>query len=119
MKALYPNRDCGFTVIELFCIVAALVTLVLLSMPMLHRARDRAQRIGCVSCLKQVGLAFRIWAGDHEERRLMESAQNPGCSTSTRVPGLNGPTRAMCARVMSDWPTVPCSRSAMEHSAAL
>lgn len=31
----------------------------------LKEAQDRADRIRCVNNMKQIGLAFRIWAGDH------------------------------------------------------
>ncbi len=32
------------------------------------KAREKAQTIACVNNLKQVGLAFRIWAGDNNDR---------------------------------------------------
>jgi len=34
----------------------------------LAKAKARAQRINCVSNLKQIGLAFRMWSGDHTEK---------------------------------------------------
>lgn len=36
-----------------------------LLLPALAKAKDRAQRITCVSNMKQIGLAARIWANDH------------------------------------------------------
>jgi hypothetical protein len=34
----------------------------------LSQAKQRAERIQCVNDLKQVGLAFRIWGGDHNDK---------------------------------------------------
>jgi hypothetical protein len=54
--------------------VWGLVILVtILSLPVfllqgLARAKARAQRVACVNNLKQVGLAFRVWALDHQDR---------------------------------------------------
>jgi len=40
----------------------------LVAIPALSNARARAQRIRCISYLKQQSLGFRIWANDHKER---------------------------------------------------
>ncbi len=52
-------------------IVIALATIALLCavlLPSLNRAKQRAQRISCTSRLKQIGLGFRLWAGDNGEK---------------------------------------------------
>ena len=35
--------------------------------PALAKAKDKAQRINCVNNLRQIGLAARMYANDHEE----------------------------------------------------
>lgn len=36
-----------------------------LMLPALAKAKDKAQRITCINNMKQIGLAARMWAGDH------------------------------------------------------
>jgi hypothetical protein len=47
-------------------------------LPALSRAKGKAQEIACVNNLKQVGLAFRIWATDHDERYPFQVPQEQG-----------------------------------------
>jgi competence protein ComGC len=54
----------AFTQVELLVVLAVLGVLVLLLVPALARANAKARRISCVSHLKVIGLAYRIFATD-------------------------------------------------------
>lgn len=58
----------GLTVIELLVIIAILVLLAALLLPALAKSRPRSSRANCISNLKQVGLAFRMWSNDNRDR---------------------------------------------------
>jgi len=55
-------------------------TLILASMllPALSKAKGKAQEIACINNLKQVGLGFRIWAADHDDKFPFQLGQEQG-----------------------------------------
>ena len=57
----------GFTLIELWVVMAILCILVALLLPALKAARDEAQRVVCMSNLKQMHLGFYLYAEDYED----------------------------------------------------
>jgi hypothetical protein len=56
----------------LICVVTVLLLAFFIVVPRATTCKAPATRINCVSNLKQIGLAFRMWANDHGEKFPMQ-----------------------------------------------
>ncbi|MDW8343730.1 MAG: prepilin-type N-terminal cleavage/methylation domain-containing protein [Verrucomicrobiae bacterium] len=56
----------AFTLIELLVVVAIVVVLAALVWPAYNSARERGRSIACMSSLRQIGMAFRLYAQDYD-----------------------------------------------------
>lgn len=67
----------GFTLIELLVVIAIIAVLAGLLLPVLGRARAQGEKIRCVSNLKQLALAWRLYADDHNDAVLGSGGWTP------------------------------------------
>jgi hypothetical protein len=64
MKRRLSNQRTGLTFEEVLVSISVVALFAVMAFSIFAKSRVRASRINCVSNLKQIGLAFRMWSGD-------------------------------------------------------
>jgi prepilin-type N-terminal cleavage/methylation domain-containing protein len=94
-------KKSGFTLIELLVVIAIIALLAGLLLPALARTKVSSGRAACANNLRQVNLAIRLYADDHDDRLPCLPTPNPypngvGAYYKELVKGylgLSGPAR--------------------------
>lgn len=97
-----PHQSHAFTLIEILVVVAMIAILVGFVLPLLARRHPPNGRIKCVNNLKNVGLAFRIYATDNNDRFPWEI---PGKQGDVHINYLSDPTEYL--RILSNELSTP------------
>jgi prepilin-type N-terminal cleavage/methylation domain-containing protein len=68
----------AFTLVEVLVVVVVMAVLAAIFLPLLPRQKSSVSRLSCVNHLKQVGLAFRQWSIDNDDKFPMQVSITKG-----------------------------------------
>jgi prepilin-type processing-associated H-X9-DG protein/prepilin-type N-terminal cleavage/methylation domain-containing protein len=91
MRSSIPRRHVGFTLVELLVVIGIIALLISILLPTLGRVRQSSQTTACLSNLRQIGIAYRLYAEANNDlmpyvrnRSWFSTIPNPSGGSSGR-----------------------------------
>jgi competence protein ComGC len=79
MKPRLSNqRTQALTLVEVLVVIAVVIFLIGFILPALVAAKQKARRIDCMNNLKEIGVGFRLWEGNHNDKYPMQVSVTNG-----------------------------------------
>ena len=104
MKPRLSNQqNAALTLVEVTIVIAVLVIVVALILPALAMAKRKTSKISCANDLKEVGIAFRLWEGDNNDKYPMAVSLTNGGAMELIATG----NVTACFQVMSNEVNIP------------
>jgi prepilin-type N-terminal cleavage/methylation domain-containing protein len=92
--ASHPGRRRGFTLIELLVVIAIIAVIAAIVFPVFAQVREKGRATTCLSNMKQLGLAFSQYLGDHDGQYPTcdnDKAKIAGMPPEPETPDASGP----------------------------
>jgi prepilin-type N-terminal cleavage/methylation domain-containing protein len=87
-----PSARRAFTLVELLVVMTVVALLAAMLLPALASAKEKTRRVGCLSNLRQIGIALQSYAPDYSGRIPYGPKAPPFSNPSDFYPSTGAPT---------------------------